>query len=41
LVKVLIDPDGHWPVDSESPYAIGAATDAMIRLNRIRSARRG
>jgi hypothetical protein len=23
LVKVLIDPDGHWPVDSESPYAIG------------------
>jgi hypothetical protein len=42
LVKVLIDPDGHWPVDSECPYAIGAATDAMIRLNRcIRSARGG
>lgn len=34
LVKVLIDPDDHWPVDSESPYAIYAATDAMTRLNR-------
>jgi hypothetical protein len=34
LVKVLIVPDGHWPVDLESPYAIDAATDAMTRLNR-------
>jgi len=29
-----IDPDGDWPADSESSYAIDAATDAMIRLNR-------
>jgi hypothetical protein len=34
LVKVLIDPSGDWPADSESSYAIDAATDAMIRLNR-------
>jgi hypothetical protein len=34
LVKVLIDPDGHWPADPERPYAIDAASDAMIRLNR-------
>jgi len=34
LVKVLIDPGGDWPADSESSYAIDAATDAMIRLNR-------
>jgi hypothetical protein len=34
LVKVLIDRDCHWPVGPESPYAIDAATDAMIRLNR-------
>ena len=34
LVKVLIDPDGDWSADSESSYAIDAATDAMIRPNR-------
>jgi len=34
LVKVLIDPGGHWPPDQERPYAVDAANDAMIRLNR-------
>lgn len=34
LVKVLIDPEGRWPADTEDPYALGAAIDAMIRVNR-------
>lgn len=34
LVKVLVEPDDHWPVDPEEPYAVHAATDAMIRLSR-------
>jgi hypothetical protein len=34
LVKVLIEPDGHWPADPEEPYAVHAATEAMIRLSR-------
>jgi hypothetical protein len=33
-VKVLIDPDRDWRADSDSSYAIDAATDAMIRLKR-------
>ena len=33
-IKVLIDPEGNWPADSEKPLAKDALIDALIRLNR-------
>jgi len=41
IVKVLIDPDGHWPAETEQAYAADAAIDALIRLNRHISAQKG
>lgn len=41
LVKVLIDPEGYWPPDTEQAFAGDAAIDALIRLNRQISSLRG
>ena len=41
IVKVLIDPEGHWPADTGQAYAVDAAIDALIRLNRHISAQKG
>jgi hypothetical protein len=38
IVKVLIDPEGHWPADKKQAYAVDAAMDALIKLNRRISA---
>ena len=41
IVKVLIDPESHWPAGTGQASAVDAAIDALIKLNRHISTHKG